>query len=110
MLSAEENIDILHERFAQVNEKYLSMVKNNCVTSLENIKLGAQQANIPSIVTRVEPANKLRKFISKGQRAQQVGKRVHVEICRLIDMPNISGKVYFTLFENEFSNYRLVIS
>lgn len=110
--STAPTLDLWHQRYGHVNKSYLSkMLKNGAVTGLSCRETVASSPDGDSIDCEPCKLGKQSKknFLSRSTpRAQEVGERVHVDICGPIVTPSIANSHYFVLYKDECSGYRMI--
>lgn len=106
------SLDLWHQRFGHLDKAYLSkMLKNdlvngfNCQRSAENLPDGDF---IDCEACKLGKQSKKTFPLRSTPRAQEVGERVHVDICGPIVTPSIANSHYFVLFKDECSGYRMI--
>lgn len=108
---SEDNVELWHERLGHANKKIVElMIKNKVADGLPE-KVGETQqrgsrAMINCISCALGKQHHKAYRLSTRRRAEEVGQRIHVDICGTVGVETISGSKYFVLFKDEFSNYR----
>lgn len=106
-----DDLDLLHRRFGHINKSTLSkMIKKHSVIGLENAIVRKSPRSLTSRIDceACQEGKQSKKSYpsSTRTRSKEVGERVHVDLCGPIGTPTCSGKNYFVLFKDEYSNYR----
>jgi len=113
-VTLEDDLKLLHERFAHVNKETLvQMIKHSSAIGLDKFKVDRPSQKKRSVIEcescQMGKQTKKSYPSSTRRRMEQVGDRIHVDVCGPIGTPTCSGKNYFVLFKDEYSNYRHIL-